>query len=308
MTRYARRFRRIASSLQPYLLRGESAGTFLTENDLVEDLTGASARFLDYYGDEGLRYALGEYGVLRKIEKLGYERVDLHTTIREGRHTLVLEGLQRSTAIPVRIAELMVRREKLVLTSDDPEVPLGPEPFEVLLIDWLLLRHPYGRFTEDRPRLPGQDAPGLGIGAQVLEMLRNAVIRLHLDGLVTTADHFHNASLYALELAFLDPHAGGRLRALERLLLQKESLTLAQASWAVEWGYVREENDTPFVWRGEPQLWSRNGQLAARLDSAVYQRLLEDAASKTKYSLDRPAFDEHWQREKDALTHRAHVD
>lgn len=300
MTRYARRFRRIASSLSPYLLRGEGSETFLSASDVLEDLTGRSERFLDYYGDEGIRYALEQYGLLRKIEKLGFTHVDLQTNVRDGRHTLVLEGSYRDRETKVRLAELVVRRERLVF-SEHPELPTIENPLEVIVIDWLLLRNPYGRFTRDRMRLPGQDAPGLGIGAEVLEMLRNAVVRLHLDGLVTTADHFHNASLYALELAFLEPQAAGRLAALERHLFANEGLSLAEASWAVEWGLVREGDGETFVWRGEPQAWARNGYLRDRIEASAYRRIRDRVAEETTFALDRSSFRARWHAEKDTL-------
>jgi hypothetical protein len=40
-----------------------------------------------------------------------------------------------------------------------------------LAVRWLALQDPRGRFTPERPRLPGQRYPGLGLGKRLYERL-----------------------------------------------------------------------------------------------------------------------------------------
>ncbi len=143
------------------------------------------------------------------------------------------------------------------------------------------------------------------MGERVVELLYRAVQRLRLDALVCVAAYLHNAVLYAPELPFFDPAYAGQLRALVTLLMDKSGLSLAQASWAVEWGLVAGRDGEPFVWRGQAQVWSRDDGLAAYLGSRAYGRLADEAAHGLGYVLDREAFDARWRAEGAELTGEA---
>ena len=298
MTRFARQYRRIARTLSTAELMRCSMDEAFDPRELVEGL--GSSRFLSFYGDDGLRLALERYGILAAIAERGYESLTIETSCTDERHTLFVHG-DAAPGRRERLVELVARRDRLV----QRERPAGLEhnrPWEMLTIEWLMLRHPNGRFTEARPRLPGQDAPGLGLGEAVLELLFRVVERLKLDGLVGLAAHFHLAALYATEMRFLDPRAGGELLALQRTLLLGEGLTLAQASWAVEWGCVRREGEsTPFDFHGEPQVWPRDEALARFLHSDAYAEACAQEAVTLQFVLDRAGFDARWDAELPSL-------
>ena len=298
MTRFARRYRRIARSLSTAELMRCSMDEAFDPRELVDG--SGSSRFLSFYGDEGLRLALERYGILDAVAKRGYENLSIETSCTDERHTLFVHG-DAEPGRRVRLVELVARRDRLVQRDQPPGLERD-RPWEMLTIEWLMLRHPNGRFTEARPRLPGQDAPGLGIGESVLELLFRVVARLSLDGLVGIAAHFHLALLYATEMRFLDPRAGGELLALQRTLIFGEGLTLAQASWAIEWGCVRREaQSTPFDFQGEPQVWPHDEALAQYLRGDSYAEACAQAAVETQFVLDRPAFDARWTEELPSL-------
>ncbi|MCA9616310.1 MAG: hypothetical protein KC586_26320, partial [Myxococcales bacterium] len=251
MTRYARKYRRIARKLSRLELMETSMSTFDDLGDPRALVEGRSARrFLDFYGDEGLRTAFERYGLFAAARERGYGDLDVMTKADDDRHTLWITASNEVLDDRVVLVELAVRRDRLV-----PDDRCGLDrPFDVLTVDWLSLRHPLARFTVDRPRLPGQEFPGLGLGELVLELLYRATERLRLDGLLTVAEYFHNAVLYRRELSFFDPEAGGTCVALEDALLGRERLSLSQASWAVDWGCVHDEHDAPIAWRGDAQV------------------------------------------------------
>lgn len=271
----------------------------LSADELVRPESDASRRFLDFYGDEGLRLAFERYGFIEALADLGYPKVEIETNASSERHTLFVNADVEEKR--ERLVELVAQRDRLVPSSDLP----GPDidcPLDVLTIEWLTLRHPKGRYSDRRPRLPGQDAPGLGLGEHVLEMLYRAVERLRLDGLLAVPSHFHLAVLYNRELPFLDPWYAAQLRVLETTLMMREALTLAQASWAVEWGHVRySSGDDPLVWRGQVMLWPRREVVREYFTSRAYQREVLRAASMQRYHLDEEAFRERWERERDEL-------
>lgn len=306
MTRYGFRFRRIGRSLSRVELMRSSVDPLdgLTDQELLDK--NAGRRFLDFYGDEGLRQALEAYGFLDALRRRGWDDFTIETVAQDERHTLILSGVDAGGGEPERLLELVVRRDRLRLEPWSAELEedwaiLGRRGWEVLTVDWLTLRNPKRTFTEDRPRLPGQDAPGLGVGEQVLELLYRIVDRLRLDGLLTVAEHFHNAVLYARELPFADPSCGGRFHALEDLLLHREGLSFAQSAWAVAWGYVLDEADCAVRWRGEAMVHATDRQLRDYLQSQTYRDVLERTSNGLRYRLHRSAFDEHWAEKAEAL-------
>ena len=293
MTRYARHYRKVSRSLSRLeLMRTAMDDDWGDPRRLVED---PPRRFLDFYGDEGIRLGFERYGLLDALQRRGYGDFEVHTRTPDDRHTLILSGSHRKLAEPTHLLELVVRRDRLV-----PDAATGLRPFGVLTVDWLSLRNPVREFTAQRPRLPGQDAPGSGIGERVLELLYRVVDRLKLGGMLTVAEYFHNAVLYRRELPFFDPSEDGKLAALQDALLEREGLTLAQASWAVEWGCV-SDGGAPFEWRGEAQIRAMHDPLLAYLRSQAYRTEAELARKASSYALDREAFDTRWSVEEGAL-------
>jgi len=298
MTRYARRYRRIARNLSRLdLMVGSMDDTFsLQESDLMD--SDADRRFLDFYGEQGLRMALEGYGIWQALERRGYRDITLSTHADDDRHTLVIRG-EADDCPPTHLVELVVRRDRLV-PCGEPECAALEDGYDVLTVDWLTLRHPLGHFTPDRPRLPGQDAPGLGVGERVVETLYRVVERLGLHGMMTVAEHLHNAVLYRREIEFFDPLYAGRCLALEDLLMKDEGLSLAQASWAVAWGHVRD-GDALLSWRGEAQVWAGTTSLKEWLLSKDYAERTAQARRDARFSLDRGDFDARWAEEAPAL-------
>jgi hypothetical protein len=310
VTRYERQFRSVARSLSHVELAKGSLDDALglSERDLLDK--DAGRRFLDFYGDEGIATALERYGMYRALRARGYDRFEVETRTADDRHTMLLFGRaageserdsERASASASeqagdarhRLLELVVRRDRLV-PLDVPGLPRLDTAFDVLTVDWLLLQDPLAQFPSERPRLPGQEHPGLGIGERVLELLYRIVERLGLHALVTVAEHFHNAVLYARELPFFDPVHGGRLRALQSYLMDHERLTLAQASWAIEWGLVRGADDAVLRWKGEAQLRAFAPALHRWLESDAHVAAEERSAAATRVVLDRRWLDEKW--------------
>ncbi|MBX7191455.1 MAG: hypothetical protein K1X94_05330 [Sandaracinaceae bacterium] len=298
-TRYDQEFRRIARSLSSLELMRASDDTVAEDSaELVLD-KDAGRRFLDFYGDQGLRLALDRYGIFSALARRGYADVTMVTRAGDDRHALFVETEVEGRR--ERLIELVVRRDLLV-PHVAPGLPSLRETYKVLTIDWLLLRHPLGRFTAERPRLPGQDAPGLGVGWRVMSMLARVVWRLELDAMVTIAEYLHNAEHYAREMPCFDPVHQGRLRAVLEHLREEHGLSTAQASWALEWGLVRTRADDAVLrWRGELMVATEDESLADYLHSSAYAECAESARRGHRLWLDRVAFDARWALEGPAL-------
>lgn len=293
MTRFASKYRRVARSLSRVaLMRSSMDETFtLTDVDLLDK--DAGRRFLDFYGDEGLAMALEKYGLFDALRRRGWDEFAIHTHAHDERHTLLLDGIYEDGS-EGRLLELVVRRDQL-------RVDGFARSWETLTIDWLGLRNPRGAFSEDRMRLPGQDAPGLGVGERVLELLNRVVSRLDLDGLLSVAEYFHLGVLYSRELIYVDPWYRGQLLALERLLFDREKLSFAEAAWAVHWGLVRGPDDVSFAWRGEAMVNPREPELREHLTGRAHAERAEEIAGHLRYRLARTELEERWETEREAL-------
>lgn len=292
------RHRKVARSMSHVELVRSSDDSVLTEQDLVDKERGRL--FLDYYGDEGIRFALDRYGLTAALGRRGYVDLSVVTRSIDERHMLVVMGTPVEGGDPIRIIELVVRRDRMLPSPMGSDAILRPS-YDVLTVDWLLMSSPRGHFSPTRPRLPGQELPGLGVAWRVFALLERVVDRLELDGLVTVAEYLHNAELYARELPFLDPIYGGRLDALVDALRVREKLSVAQASWAVEWGLVRDASGETVRWHGEAQVTTHEPTFHAWIESPTYVEHARQSAAQYAPVLDRAAFDERWAREHEAL-------
>jgi hypothetical protein len=105
----------------------------------------------------------------------------------------------------------------------------------MLYVHWLALRNPHARFSPERPKLPGQHVPGLGLAREMAELLARMAARLELEGLAFRPAAYHLAFGGRETLRFVDPARQGRFEALVAAL---QALPLSEATRAVAEGRV----------------------------------------------------------------------
>ncbi len=240
---FKRRYSQIYRSLGRAELQ-QGASTF-DEFGLDELINKSSNLILGYYTPEGLEFGLREYGLFDDLQSLGYESLELQTRREDHEDDLIRI---RSTLPDIKepLIELVSRRSILTL-HDELKQQLGDRVFSVLHVEWLQLQHPMEHFSPERPPLPGQEMPGLGLSRQIFELLRNVCRRLKLDALVTTPSYYHNAVFYQLGFSYLDPRYQAKLEAMKRNFTSlfaahfpdvPDHLAVAIGSWSVQWGHT----------------------------------------------------------------------
>jgi hypothetical protein len=122
---------------------------------------------------------------------------------------------------------------------------------EILFVNWLSLQNPKAKFSNKRPKLPGQVTPGLGLAQEAALLLSLMAERLKLSGVAFRPSWFHMAYAGRKTSRFVDPQRQGRFEALVRDLA---SLSLLEATHAVAESRVRL-NGVPYTW--EPDLMVR---------------------------------------------------
>jgi hypothetical protein len=174
------------------------------------------------------------------------------------------------------------RRELLIEAR--ARIDRGALPGLALLrIEWLLLQNPRAEFTTDRPRLPGQSHPGLGMSQDIVALLILACDRLQLDGLVFVPAHYHSASQSRKWLRFLDPADEGLFRALHGLL---HGLPLSEATRAVdEKRVVDARTGEPFVWRPMPMGLPVTDRFRTLVEGEDYKRTVTEEEARHAFRL-----------------------
>jgi acetoin utilization deacetylase AcuC-like enzyme len=223
------RFSAIASSLSPHELGEPDTGM----DEVAEQLGIATPRrrlLLGFYSAEGLEHALHRYGVLGELRRMGYGpfRAELHK-----------EGVGQSA----RLVDVPSGQTLIEVVLERAEVAGA----RVLYVHWLTLRNPRAKFSRERPALPGQDVPGLGLAPEIEEMLLRMAARLGLEGIAFRPAAYHLAFAGRATLRFVDPARQGRFEALVELL---SGMPLAEATRAVAEGRVRLDGQ-PYAWEAE---------------------------------------------------------
>jgi hypothetical protein len=220
-------------------------------------------RFLGFYTPQGLELALERSGLLDRVRERGFPRLTLDLKLdNPGGETVRL----KSAGFAAPLIELRARIDR------------GTVPGLALLrIEWLLLQNPRARFTPERPRLPGQSFPGLGLLHDVMALFVVACERLHLDGLVFVPAHYHTAAQGRRLLRFLSPEHEGLFRALETTL---SPLSLAEAAAAVEEGRVIDEaTGEPCRWQPMAMVLPVSERMQERVTGEAYEERAVAAAT-----------------------------
>lgn len=258
----AMQYHKISRQFDPSSLDGEES--FLTEQDFSE-LFGIPSQhhsklFLGYYTPYSIEYSLFRYGILDTIRRLGYDPLTIKIdTANEGdRFRLFGQSGEKEHIL----VELVAEKRHIVGEL-------------MLYVHWLNLRNPKASFSENRPKLPGQDTPGLGLALEASELLKLMAQRLHLAGVALQPAWFHIAFALRRQFQFVDPTRQGRFLALIRDL---SHISLLEATLAIDQGRVLC-NEQPYSWE--------SGIMASWLTpiSPETQEAIDKAQQQTNFRL-----------------------
>ena len=180
---FAPAYDRVFESLTRAELYGDS--TSLMEEDVVGDLFDRERRsrhFLDFYSAKGAVLAFERYGFFQLLRDKGFEPLlDVDLADRDEHKLRIYDREARADRL---LIELGIGQRALIL-------PDGTS-LQLLFINWLLMQNPRASFAPDRPRLPDQEHPGLGLFPHFGYLVRLMALRLQCDGLLNHPAHYHN--------------------------------------------------------------------------------------------------------------------
>jgi hypothetical protein len=265
----------------PRFLAGESAPS---EGELLFELTGGNPdnRLFGRFGEDWVRNHLERSGVIQGLARKGYPepRLEMSCADPDDQRIFLYAGEKKR--------ERILLETRMQLCSFRPKTEIGPftpdDAFRMLIIHWLVLSDPEAVFDYRRPRLPGQQRPGLGLLPESLKLLRSLGRELVIDGILDIPDHFHTAQFYARTMRFFDPIAEGTFQAMMRDL---SGIPLALASEAVSEGaLVDARTGDPFPWHPTEQILPVHGPLRRYFRSDRYLAQSGQAAHRTRVTID----------------------
>jgi len=259
-------------------------GDIISETDLFNINIGKRGHnlFLGYYSLEGIKLAFEKYDVLNKLEEKGFTDLiyELDTSDPYVHRLIIFHEKKSSQNM---LMELVLKKYNVII--DMPfNTKYNGKSYETIAIEWMCLQNPYTAFTDERPKLPGQQHPGLGIASKAVELLMIMSWRLNLCGLINTPDHYHNACLYSKIFYYLNPDYQARLLAIIRDI---KKYPLDMIAWAIEWGAVTDLNSNKSLnWFVGKQIVPLHPDLKDLFNSKEYKNTVNQKMKKYKFKLD----------------------
>lgn len=236
-----------------------------------------SPLFLGTWSEEGFRRVASAYGIDRSLAAKGIERwrPELDTS-DPWLHVLRLWDDD--------LEEVFCELRAKEAFGKDVELRGRLGDLRFFIVEWFSIEDPRGVFTPDRPPMPGQRRPGLGLGLEVEALLLLAARRLGDSGLLARPWWFHNACLYVPRWLFVDPTEQGRFSALVRDL---RPLGLTRMSWAVHLGCVTDNRGQVVEWDPGPLLLPRTRAAEKWFESTWYRASRLAARARSSFTVDR---------------------
>ncbi|WP_457566613.1 hypothetical protein [Caldithrix abyssi] len=287
-----KRYWRIAKRLRiADLQKLDDSDSFFSEKDLFEVNIGQRSEglFLGFYSRKGIETALDRYEITKELNKKGFKKLifDMDTSDPYIHRLAIYDREKKADRLLIEV----VLRKKMIEIQMPFRTHLNGRVFETLAIEWLCMQNPDQSFTREKPRLPGQHFPGLGMASRAVEILIITAWRLNLAGLLNTPDHFHNAYLYSRIFYYLDPKIQARFVALCRDL---KAYSVYEISWAIEWGAVIDETtQKPMEWIIGEQMVPLFSDLKNLFESREYKHFVEEQSKNYKFSMDVKKFKEY---------------
>jgi acetoin utilization deacetylase AcuC-like enzyme len=265
-----RRFRRLGRDMRHAETVDDGLPFTLSEEDLAGLMPGQlrTTRFLGYFSRHGVELLLERAGVLPQLRARGFRTLRVEIDTREGPgHTL---RILSEDAPGELLVELRADRSRGAVPGMD-----------VIAVEWLLLQNPREPFSERRPRLPGQQHPGLGLLRDFMGWLVVVCEAHRLDGVFFVAAHYHIAMQSRRLVHPLAPEDEARLVAMAQAL---EGVPLPEATSLVEDGRLLDlGTGRGAEWRPVPTVLPVSERLRELVTGPGYEEAVAAAAPRFAY-------------------------
>lgn len=253
----------------------------------------SSSLFMGRYDEQALMEMLERVGMMGILHKRGYRNLVVNIVRQDdytSRFYVNFDAQEKET----RLIELIVRegvfrpRETFIPAYDFS----GGLP--MLLIEWVALQDPQARFEPDKPRLPGQQYPGLGGLKNMQAFLYELGKATGKAAIVDVPEYFHSAAIYArlyTEIydrmyAFFSPVDAGVMQTILRDIAGTGH-TLAEISFAIAFDCLLDARSRSRVkWRPSEQIYPISRKLHRYVEDDRYKQIVLKTMDETSFSMD----------------------
>ena len=161
-----------------------------------------------------------------------------------------------------------------------------PHDLKATEIEYTYLQNPRREFRPERPKLPNQHYPGLGIGSEFITMLAQCAESHQRDIILNFPESFHNAWIYQnrARMLFFHPLAHAFMTALFTDLQSDIADTFSGVAWAAHEGRIFF-GDTKLIW----PLWEQVLPTSSKT-KAFFKGQHADIVKEALKIVDRPKF------------------
>lgn len=285
MFRLVREYKRIAKKITRLDIQQGADEDELTLDSLLNfgRFQSKSNFFLGVFSNSGLKYILERFRIVEELGKRGLNNIstELETTDSHTHKLYVYSGAPNPSNV---ICELVAKKGPL--TFEEGLLPNYPTiPMSFLQIEWLLLQNPRKRFSDERPRLPGQSYPGLGLGKELMILLMIMAKNIGLDGITNKPHFFHTAFIFTRMFVFVDPYKQAEMEALNRDLLKQYKFN--DIAWAAYFECIIN-NTTNEVFKWDPGflVFPMSKKVYKYFNSKDYKKTVARYRNEMSFSID----------------------
>ncbi|SHG37632.1 hypothetical protein SAMN02745221_00040 [Thermosyntropha lipolytica DSM 11003] len=263
----------------------------------VKNFSSFSKLFLNRFTEEELYAMLKAIGMIKHLGEMGFSDIQMVIDRDENDiHYLNLywkEPLPENQLLDLRVSESLFMPAKEFFAANEEVLP-----YDMIVIEWLSSRNPLGTFTAERPQLPGQKSPGLGILKYCFKLLYNVSSQIFKDGYFDIPTHMHGAIMYSKQFKFFDPVQEAMVRAITRDL---KEYSLADISWGIITGTIIDiAENKPAVYEPSEQVHYISERMAKYFHSPQYINTFQEHYHKKKYRL---LYEEMVRKREEILSH-----
>ncbi len=272
----------------------EDTDIIISESELMRQLNEKKgySLYLGVFTKEEVRKVLKSSHVWRELTLKGFVNLILDINTDDPRRHILrvyFDSMDKAHMLIEIILSESIFKPKILHI---PSFKYGT--YNMTVIEWLVLQNPVSQFTKERPKLPDQQYPGLGIARQVGDMLVNVSRYLQKDGILNFPQYYHNAVIYSELFKFYNPYMQGILKALEKSL---SKYPLAESAFAVSIGCVKNLKDgSYFKWKAEELILPISAELTRYFESKEYENISNNTMKEYSFDID-------WVLYKSKITH-----
>lgn len=239
---------------------------------------------LGRYDAAAVRALLEEAGVLRVLALKGFGafEVIIETAGLALPHTMLYGRKDggRRLLLDACLGEAVVRPDFFVRRGHAID-----RPIDMAVVHWVREEDPTVAFPTDRPRLPLQQHPGLGVLRRAFRVIVRMAGELGKDGVASVPKLFHDAVIFYRSrlFLFLDGAEQGRFEALARDL---RGLALGDASLAIAGGAVHAADGSVIHWTPGYQVFPISERLAAYFHSPSFAGAVAESGRASHFTWD----------------------